>query len=134
MDIINTLVKEIKTKKELSFVDDDIVKDFISKYYPENSKVFKSLLEYKKESELKRSKNFKLIVKNTRALLRKVYGMYNTNEIIKRNQYLEELKKNDNIEIYIKILSLHISTKERLGFYDSLYKEIFDTIGEWNIN
>ena len=132
MEILNVLIKEIKTKKELSFVDNNIIKDFILKYYPENSKIFKSLLKYKKESELKRSNNFKLIVKNIRTLLRRIYGMYITKEIIKRNKYLEELKKSNNIEIYKKILSLHISTKERLGFYNSLYKEIFNITGKPN--
>ena len=132
MEILSLLIKEIKTKKELSYLDDLIVKNFILKHYPENFKVFKSLLKYKKESELKRSKNFKFIVKNTRALLRKIYGMYTTKDIVKRNQYLEELKKSNNIEIYKKILSLHISTKERLGFYNSLYKEIFNITGKPN--
>jgi len=55
--------------------------------------------------------------------LRKVYGLFETKESKKREEFLKK-------EMYDSILKSHLSTKERFNFYSKLYKKIWKIIGE----
>jgi hypothetical protein len=98
------LIKRIKEKKELSGIDDSVVEDFLNA-------VLKKYNPSEKESDLK------IIVSETRYLLRKISGRFQ-NSVKKRKEHLE--KKDFN-----ELLKTHSSTAERLRFYPKLL-EIID--------
>ncbi len=109
------LITTIKQKKELKDISNDFVKDSLKKYQRKHS--IKTLPTNPK------SKDFKIVVKDIRAELRKVYGLFRNKDNAKlRNELINKLHQKD---IHIKILETHASTKERLPFYKDLYKQIF---------
>jgi len=133
---INALVEDIKEKKELSGVKEEFIVNEITKHLKHNSKALSKVIESKSHNELKRSKEYKRIIKEIRKILHKVTGAYQTGNIKDREKLLEELDnslKNKNfkdfIEIHKKLLSTNTSTRERLEIYSSLYREIFSITG-----
>ncbi|MBU1622843.1 MAG: hypothetical protein KJ597_04690, partial [Nanoarchaeota archaeon] len=76
----------------------------------------------------KKSKQYKEVVKKIRAKLRRIYGLFRESEdVVKRSSLVDLLlsKKTLNKKIITDILTTHSSTKERLPFYEDLYKKIF---------
>ncbi len=97
------IIKTIKKKKPLDRLDDDLVKDFLEAFLRKNPKLNKKLNDKKlKKSEIK------LIVKKIRNELNKIYGQFWLND---------------------SSLKGHKSTKERTGFYSSIYKKMFSVTG-----
>src|SRR3989338_3527927 len=97
------IIKLIKKKKPLDRLDDWFVKDFLDEFLRRNLKLNKKFNEEKlKKSEIK------LIVKKIRNELNKIYGQFWFNSLS---------------------LKGHKSTKERAGFYSSVYKKIFSVTG-----
>ena len=86
---IDELVKEIKNKKELRDIDEGFVKNII----------IKLSAKYKGKE----------LFKETRKLLRLVYGMYKS-----KNYSLEK----------------HPSTRERIKYYKEIFKKIFEITGK----
>jgi hypothetical protein len=113
--MLNDLIKEIKRKKELSELDDKFVKEELNRFFKREAKIFKKL----KEDLNPKSKEYKKVVKEVRAKLRRSYGLF---RVEKESKNLKELIKTKD---YQKILETHSSTKERLSFYNQLYKNIF---------
>ncbi|MBT3835667.1 hypothetical protein HOD05_03610 [Candidatus Woesearchaeota archaeon] len=110
------LILTIKQKKELKDISDDFVKDYLKKY--------KKTHNIKTLPTNSKSKDFKLIVKDIRAELRKVYGLFRNKDNAKlRNELINNVDQKD---IHIEILETHASTKERLPFYKDLYTQIFN--------
>jgi len=101
------IIAEIKKKKELSSLSDSFINYVVSKI---------------------KLNNTKLIIKEARKELRKMYGSFQIkNAIKKRELYLNEIinslnKKEFNLEVHKNILNTHRSTKERLSIYEELYK------------
>ncbi|MBU0470945.1 MAG: hypothetical protein KKA62_03425 [Nanoarchaeota archaeon] len=121
------LITDIKKKKELNSISDDFVKNQLETYLQKNPKALSSLIKglNKKSSEYKR------IVKEMRALLRRVYGLFRPEGSKEREYLIKELSnKKDQLNIIIKILETHSSTKERLPLYSELYKKIFEITGK----
>ena len=120
------LVNDIKKKKELSDLSEKFVREHVEKYLKQNPRAKKFL-----DGEFSvRSAKYKQIVKDIRAVLRRSYGLFR-----KDDGELEKLvsllkTKRDKNEILKEILQLHSSTKERLPFYDKLYKRIFRITGK----
>ncbi len=120
------LITDIKKKKELADLSEKFVREHVEKYLKLNPKAKKFL-----DSEYSvRSTKYKQIVKEIRAVLRRSYGLFR-----KDDGELEKLvsllkTKRDKNEILKEILQLHSSTKERLPFYDKLYKRIFRITGK----
>ncbi|NQV92032.1 hypothetical protein HQ489_06170 [Candidatus Woesearchaeota archaeon] len=109
------LIQVIKQKKELKDISDDFVKDHLIKYQTKHN--IKILPTNPK------SKDFKIIVKDIRAELRKVYGLFRNKDNAKlRNELIQQPNQKN---IHLQILQTHASTKERLPFYKDLYTEIF---------
>jgi len=117
--MLKQLIKDIKQKKELLQLDDQFVKEELNRYFKKEPKILKKLGE-----ELNpKSKEYKKVIKEVRAKLRRSYGLF---RVEKESKDLKELfKKKD----YQKILETHSSTKERLSFYDQLYQKIFKITG-----
>lgn len=104
--MIENLIRKIKEKKSLNNLDDEFVKKYIDKYFLENLKIKKILDEHSKPEK---SKYYKIVVKNVRNELNKIYGVF----------WL------DNKES----LESHKSSKERLKIYPEIYKKIFKITG-----
>ncbi len=113
--MIKKLIKEIKNKKELSELDDKFVKEELNRFFKQEPKILKKL----NEDYNPKSKEYKQVIKEVRAKLRRSYGLF---RVEKETKNLKKLVKTKN---YQKILETHSSTKERLPFYDQLYQKIF---------
>jgi 16S rRNA (guanine(1405)-N(7))-methyltransferase len=87
-----------------------------------------TVLEIAKKEQLKH-KNEKLVVKAIKNKLHQVYGAFlSERDYTKLHKNLKRLESGEDLkEICLEILSLHISTKERISFYQELYNEIFGT-------
>lgn len=103
---IESLVRKIKKKKELSGLTDEIVEDFLEEYSKKYNLSFKALSP----------KEEKIIIKEIRSALRNLTGMFQKSQK-DRARLLEEEK----IE---ELLDTHASTRERIDFYPNLKKKI----------
>ncbi|MEN2984783.1 MAG: hypothetical protein ABDH25_07150 [Dictyoglomaceae bacterium] len=107
-------------------------KDLISKIL--NSKKYKHICPdvviniY--EIERKKFKKQRDILKSVKRRLHQIYGSFlKPYEYRKIEKYLDLISDNNLKDICKKILEIHTSTKERLSFYENLYREIFDVTG-----
>ena len=124
------LIKDIKDKKELSSLSEDFIRDNLFDYFQKTPKVISAV-----SSKInKKSVSYRKILKENRAKLRKVYGLFRLEEELKRRNELIELlvssSPKDRENIITEILETHSSTKERLKIYSELYKEIFKITGK----
>jgi hypothetical protein len=97
---MDSLIKEIKNKKELSDLSDSLVESCLKNYLSKN-----------KIAYTKNIKSRKLIVKEIRSELRRYAGQYNQISSTKR----KKLISSNQIE---KLLKSHSSTRERIEDYD----------------
>lgn len=116
----NQLIQEIKKKKELSELDNKFVKEELDRFFKREPKILKNL----KEQTNPKAKDYKIVVKEVRAKLRRSYGLFRVEKETKKLKQLAKEKK------YAEILKTHSSTKERLSFYDQLYQRIFKITGK----
>jgi 16S RNA G1207 methylase RsmC len=96
---------------------DEIIKS--NKYNKINEDVINRVID----SEISKYKNDKLIIKEVKNKLHQIHGIYldvSSNKKVKL--LLEENKSNE-------VLKLHMSTLERLGFYEEFYESIFKITG-----
>lgn len=122
--LVGFLVGLVKEKKELASVDDGIIKEKLGKNLKADNKLLQKL------SINRKNKYVKEFVKEIRAELREVYGVFILKNYEKKEKLLEELKKDPQIKNYDKILNLHKSSKERLPYYIQVYKKIFGITGK----
>lgn len=127
---VSNLISTIKKKKELKELSEDFVRRHLFAYLTEEVKVTRALIK----NFNPKSSAYKQTIKNVRARLRKLYGLFRVGEGLReRRKLIEELLvKPKDKKIITAILSTHSSTKERLPFYDSLYKKIFKITGKPN--
>jgi len=122
--MINEIIKDIKSKKELRNLDDKFVEEklnFYLKKHPLKNSPFK---------RLKRSKKYKLMLKSIRKELREIYGAFIKEKPSLNNlkESLKNKKLNQTLEEHDKILKTHQSTRERLNNYKEIYQNIFKDI------
>lgn len=96
------LLNLIKSKKELSHIDDAVIQSFLP------------VVKYDDFEKFKRTKKCKEIVSSVRAKLRIIYGVF-----IRKNIF-----SFDDEHILLK----HQSTNERLPFYSEIYRTIFSLV------
>jgi len=123
--MIQEILRKIKENKKYKTISDNIIENEIKNYLKSN-----------KIKEITKSD-----IKNIRAKLHKAYSSFQTKKKKKRYLYIDNLKhlleiKNpspedlDDIkEINNKLLSITISTKERIKDYEKVYKQIFEITG-----
>lgn len=117
MDKIKQLIlQEVRKKKILSGLAENIIKKEIDLFFKRNPKILKEL-EAKTEKDLTRLSIFSKIIKEIRRNLHKSYGAFQQST----NKREKLFRKGD----YLSILKTNLSTKERLSFYNILYKRIF---------
>lgn len=102
MGDIEILVQRVKKKRELSGIDDAVVREKIIKYFEKN----------KLPEEKMNDSQLKIVVKDVRSALRENVGMFQAST---KNRY-NFLEKND----IISLLKTHSSTKERIDFYPKI--------------
>lgn len=119
----NELIKKIKQNKKYKSISDSVVKREIEDYFRSNPKA-----GFDKQT-----------VKEVRKKLHRIYSSYQTGKKNKRDLYLKELKilvsdrSSDDVkfnDLIDKLLSVAISTKERLDDYEYVYGEIFRITGK----
>lgn len=102
-----------------------------SKYRGINEKTILEIINI----ELPKHKNEKSLVKAVKNKLHQIYGAFlNRQDVEKVKDLLSKLKEGEKgIEkIVNEILKLHQSTRERIGIYEDIYKEIFKITGKPN--
>ncbi len=127
MDNIGNFISDIKRKRELSKVPDEMIRSEIDKILDRNKDV-KKLFQERGYQQLKRSREFEQTFKQIRANLRKAYGMFQRG-LIDREELLNNIKDIKDIENHKKILETHQSTAERIDHYDEVYRNIFKITG-----
>lgn len=108
------LLDEIKDKKEFRGLSNA----FVSRVFDACSDVY----------DVTDKKQKKLLIKNVRAQLRTLYSAYRLPNYQRKEKYLSAMKHWDDKATAQKILSLHLSTKERLLFYENLYEKLHQKI------
>ena len=129
--IILSLIQGIKKKKELSGIDESIIKRELKIYFEKNKKALSQLVQYQIEKQLRKSAEYEKVLKAIRAKLYESYGMFqipkNAEEIKQgflRKLHARQLTEDD----YRQILSAHLSTKERFDSYLQIYEQLFKII------
>lgn len=119
---ISSMADEVKKKRILSSISDDIVREKISEVLKQNLKLLRFIGR-------ERSEGYRKIIKLAREKLHKAYGVFQKEDKEKAKELLKKLGKarNDNElpAIHNDLLGLTLSTKERLSFYPELYEKIF---------
>jgi len=122
-----SLIADIKKKSEFLELQDSLVKEKLDEVLRQNPKLREFL-------ERDRSEGYKKIVKLTREKLHRAYGVFQIEDKSKAKNLLKELGKTEDLHetysIHDLLLSLTMSTKERLPFYEELYSKIFEITGK----
>jgi 16S rRNA (guanine(1405)-N(7))-methyltransferase len=128
------VVEDVRQKKELSFLSEDFIIDNLENILRIDKK--KRLVLYEKINDnldisfIRDLKVYKNIVKEIRDSARKIYGIFNIPSKIKfREDNITKICLNDT-KIIDEILNSHLSTKERMQFYDYFFKIIFEETKE----
>jgi hypothetical protein len=108
-NVTESLIKEIKQKRELSGIADEIIYDSLIKILKNNRLSENDLDKLPKNSR-------KIIIKDVRSDLRLLHGRFQSS-----SKSRETLLDGNEIE---KLLLTHSSTKERIEFYPELRKMI----------
>jgi len=129
--IISLLSEDIRKKKDLSGIDESIVKRELKTYFEKSKKSLSTLVQYQIEKQLKKSAEYEKVLKAIRAKLYESYGMFQAPKNIEdikqhfmRKLHARQLSEDD----YKLILSSHLSTKERFQSYPQIYEQIFKII------
>jgi len=101
---------EVKDKKEYRMLSDEFVSRVAAPYTVKYNEYI--------------PKENKLLIKEIRARLRELYGAFRLPGYDKRKKYLAEMKAWNDAEKCQRILSLHLSSKERLPYYQKLYTKL----------
>lgn len=133
--IIDKLVTLIKDKKELYFLNHDLVEKELEKYLKNNKRLVEKLSVLSANDKVKKTGDINSLIKNMRSLFYDNYTAFQTTQTPKREALLKELalklkKKECALDTIKKLLDTHVSTKERLPYYKRFYEEIFAEIGE----
>lgn len=130
---VRVLIEDIRKKKELRELSEGFIREHMLKYLQQETKVTNSLIK----GLNRKSASYKKAVKEIRAKLRRLYGLFRVEEEAERRKELVDGllqskwgKKKNRKELIDEILKTHSSTKERLSFYDKLYKKIFSVTGK----
>jgi len=108
--MFNQILQKIKANKKYKTIADSVVKKEIKIYLKSNPNATTD----------------KQTIKEIRAKLHRKYSSFQTRKKNKTDKYLEELKQDPtNQETTNKLLSITVSTKERINDYKTIYKKIF---------
>ena len=129
-DKVMVIIRDIRRKKELKELNEEFIREHLFKYLQQETKITNSLVKNFNQ----KSAYYKKVIKEVRARLRRLYGLFRIEEDSdNRRELVDELvqsSKNKRKEIIEKILKTHSSTKERLKCYEKLYHKMFSLTGK----
>jgi len=112
--LIEIIVDKVRNQKKYKTIAEEVITSEVKSYFKKNPG----------------AKDNKDTIKQIRSELHKSYSSFQTKKKKKREHYLEELKQNpDSDEIQDNLLSITVSTKERIPYYKDLYQKIFKITG-----
>jgi len=134
--LMDRIISDIKEKRELMPMDEHYVRNLVLKELNANAKLTGFFIE-RENKKLEKAADYKTFVKKIRAELRKAYGMFQKKSAANREELFEELKaqlaKTNNVgktlEVHSEILRTHVSSFERMPFYDVVYGDIWKITG-----
>lgn len=114
-------LNEIRSKKQIEDLEDNYIQEKLNKFLLTNGSLRKKVeSEFEsKQNKIIKSKTFKEIVKKIRQEVGIVYGSFLTQDFTKKEKLLESNEASN-------LLKLHKSTRERIDFYEEIYKQIFE--------
>ncbi len=120
------LISKIIEKKELQNLNKSFIDKELALYILQNKKLYLKI-KVKFESEthkVEKSKEFKLLIKEVRSVLRELFGMFYEKDFQNTASLLNTLTKVNVDEVSFEILKLHRSSNERLRYYEEIYDNI----------
>jgi 16S rRNA (guanine(1405)-N(7))-methyltransferase len=118
----------VKSSTKFRQLDDAVVEKELLRRFHHHPALWK-LLD-RDEKHLERNSKVKDLVRAVRGSLFPLHSLYYGKRATKRDGLLRKLaKKSDDLELHREILHCHTSTRERLSFYEDLYREIFEITG-----
>lgn len=114
---INELLENVKKHKKYSSISEEIIVDKIKECLKSNPNI---------------THIDKQLIKDIRKELHLSYASFQTKRKSKRKKYLDQLQRNLDDKLTKELLSITLSTKERLDNYNKLYKQIFKITGKPN--
>ena len=131
---INYLVSLVKQSRKFQGIDDALIRKEILKEV-NKKRPYCIAVERSDERSLKRNKTVKAVIRRVRASLFLLHGAYYGKRSGVRYKLLDKLEKNIHVDeqkvtdLHKKILHCHTSTRERMRFYEELYRNIFAVTG-----
>ena len=118
---VNLIISTVQDKRELSDFSEISIKKFAKFIFKRDAKIL-SLFVEKTTVEIAKSKLFKQLIKDIRAIARRIYGVYITKNYSKKEILLNSYDfSKEQLDM---LLDLHMSTRERLPYYESIYAEL----------
>ncbi len=127
---MKALIGKLKANKKYNTLSDKIIKKELEYYFKRHPDLKNKKLNKNEE---------KIIIKGIRKKLHRIYSSYQTRKKKKREKLLEELRviinnipinKRALKQITYQLLSMTLSTKERLPYYEFVFKNIFNITGK----
>ena len=116
--MIPQILQKVKLHKKYKSISDEVVIEEIKKYLKSNPNI---------------TSIDKQMIKDIRKELHLSYASFQTKKKFQRKKYLQQLKETQNFfdnDLTERLLSITLSTKERLHDYKKLYKKIFKITGQ----
>ena len=124
-EVFSRLIEKIKSRKGLENADDSLVAEKVVDFLKKDSRALKRLSGAESFRSIEKSKEAEAVIKQVRAELRPVYGLF-----IEENLSMIKSLLKDEAEHIKDILMMHKSSKERIDFYEEFYRRIFDATGK----
>ncbi len=125
------LVRDILAKKEFQGLQPRLVQRKLEQLFAENHRLVKQLNAAQDDRVFRKSAAYTTVFKAVRAWLRTIYGSFITPGYHKLPGLLKRLHADDwDRKTLDQALSLHQSTKERVPYYEDVYRQIFAATGE----
>lgn len=125
------LIASIKQKKEFNALSDNFIAERVERYFSTHGKERKALEanDYNEKSAV-----YKQTVKDVRASLREIYGMFQATGTSQRRKLFERYTaakgRGEKLQLLDQLLGSHQSTKERKEHFALFYQEILAITGE----
>lgn len=120
---MESIIQKLQNKKDLRGISEEVIKNIIKEYSLKNPKKYELLKQKNFNSKSKEYEDFK---KYVRKKLRNLHGVFQKNRQSQKQQTSYLLQEDFSFQnpSTQKFLKSHRSTKERLPYYETVYKEI----------
>ena len=131
---LSFLVLMVKNSAKFRQLDDTIVEKELRRRFNHHPSLWKLVL-HKDEKHLMRNDRVKKLVRGVRASLFPLFSLYYGKQAKKKYDFLKKLGRHLDehdkaLELHRELLNCHTSSRERVSFYEELYKDIFSLTGQ----